>query len=85
MRAELTFDNKFIILSDVSPLEKKQLELSFTKKIPNWFIIKKNNPFANVDSAFINSSNMIPTGLWMELVNICKKYNFKLYFSEDFN
>jgi hypothetical protein len=28
---------------------------------------------------------MIPTGLWMELVNVCKKYNFKLYFSEDFN
>lgn len=85
MKAELTFDNKYIILSDVEPLERKQLEISFTKKIPNWFIIKKNNPYVNVDSAFINSSNMIPTGLWMELVNVCKKYNFKLYFSEDFN
>ena len=85
MKAELTFDNKFIILSDLTQIERNQLEISFTKKIPNWFIIKKNNPFVNVDSAFINSSNMIPTGLWMELVNICKKYNYSLQFSQDFN
>lgn len=85
MKAQLTFDNKFIILSDLTDIERKQLLLSFTKKIPNWFIIKKKNPFANIDSAFINSSNMIPTGLWMELVNVCKKYNFPLIFSEDFN
>ena len=85
MKAKLTFDNKFIILYELTDLEKKQLQVSFTKKIPNWFIIKKKNPFANVDSTFINSSNMIPTGLWMELVRICKKYNFSLIFSDDFN
>ena len=85
MKATLTFDDKFIILSELTDIERKQLVLSFTKKIPNWFIIKKANPFANVDSTFINSSNMIPTGLWMELVNICQKYNFPLSFSDDFN
>lgn len=85
MKAKLTFDNKFIILYELTDLEKKQLQVSFTKKIPNWFIIKKKNPFANVDSTFINSSNMIPTGLWMELVRVCKKYNFSLIFSDDFN
>lgn len=85
MKATLTFDNKFIVISDLTDIERKQLQLSFTKKIPNWFIIKKKNPFANVDLSFINSSNMIPTGLWMELVNICKKFNFSLTFSSDFN
>lgn len=85
MKATLTFDDKFIVISDLTDIERKQLQLSFTKKIPNWFIIKKKNPFANVDLSFINSSNMIPTGLWMELVNICKKFNFSLTFSSDFN
>ena len=85
MKAALTFDDKFIVISDLTDIERKQLQLSFTKKIPNWFIIKKKNPFANVDLSFINSSNMIPTGLWMELVNICKKFNFSLTFSPDFN
>lgn len=85
MKAALTFDNKFIVISDLTDIERKQLQLSFTKKIPNWFIIKKKNPFANVDLSFINSSNMIPTGLWLELVNICKKFNFSLIFSSDFN
>lgn len=85
MKAHLTPDNKFIILYELTDLEKKQLQVSFTKKIPNWFIIKKKNPFANIDSTFINSSNMIPTGLWLELVKICKKYKFSLTFSDDFN
>lgn len=85
MKASLTYDNKFIVISDLTDIERKQLQLSFTKKIPNWFIIKKKNPFANVDLSFINSSNMIPTGLWMELVNVCKKFNFPLIFDPDFN
>lgn len=85
MNAELTPDGKFIHLTDLSSLESRQLQLSFTKKIPNWFLIKQKNPAANIESSFINTYNYIPAGLWVELVKICKKCNFSLNFLNDFN
>lgn len=85
MRAKLTLDDNFLIIEDIRQFEKERLVNYFTKKIPNWFIIKRKNPYANVDSAFINDYNMIPAGLWLELVNACKEFNFSLTFDPDFN
>lgn len=85
MRAKLTIDNKFIQLYELSDYELKQLKISFTKKINNWFIIKRKSPFANVDESFINKYNMIPIGLWVELVKIATKYKLNLIFDEDFD
>lgn len=83
--ARLTSDNKWIITDSDSQLEMKQLKLSFTKHIPDWWIIKKKAPYANVEESFMNSYGMIPAGLWMELIKICKKYKYSLDFTEDFN
>lgn len=83
--ARLTPDNKWIVINCSEKIERKQLELSFTKKVNNWFIIKKKYPYANVNESFMNKYGMIPTGLWMEFVNICKKYNYQLEFDSDFN
>lgn len=83
--ARLTQDNNWIICETDNIAEKRQLQLAFTMHIPNWWVIKKKAPFANVDETFMNSYGMIPTGLWLQLVNICKKYNISLQFSEDFN
>ena len=85
MKASLTYDNKFIRLSEYTPMELEQLKLSFTRKIPNWYIIKKKMPWVNEDSCFINEYGFIPTGLWALLVTICQKYNFNLQFDEEFN
>lgn len=85
IKAKLTPDNQWIVVETDSQLEKRQLQLSFTQKIPDWFIIKRKYPYANVDECFMNSYGMIPVGLWMALVNVCKKYNFELLFSDDFN
>lgn len=41
MKANLTIDKKFIRLYELTDYELKQLKISFTKKINNWFIIKK--------------------------------------------
>ena len=85
MRAKLTIDKKFIQLYEISDYELKQLKISFTKKINNWFIIRRKSPFANVDESFINKYNMIPIGLWVELVKIATKYKLNLIFDEDFD
>ena len=83
--AKLTPDNNFICLESDNPIELKQLKLSMTVKIPNWFIIKRKCSYANIEETFMNDYNMIPSGLWLELVNICKKYHYSLQFAPDFN
>lgn len=84
MVASLSKDNKWIDLQNMAPLDRAQLELYFTKKIPNWFIIKKKAPYANLNESFIAEGHVLPVGLWVELCNACKKYNLKLEFSADF-
>ena len=83
--ARLTPDNKWIVVNCSEKIEHKQLQLSFTKKVNNWFIIKKKYPYANINESFMNKYGMIPAGLWMELVKICQKYNYQLEFDPDFN
>ena len=82
--AALTADNRWIML-DGNPDEIKQIRLGFTKKINSWFIIKKKNPDANVEEVFMNHLNMIPVGLWLELINVCADYGYFLSFVDGFN
>jgi len=42
MKFKVSEDKKFLILVDSTQLELDQLHFSFTKKVENWFIIKKN-------------------------------------------
>ena len=85
IKARLTYDNNWIIVESDNVTEMKQLKLSFTKRINDWYIIKKKAPYANIDESFMNSYGMIPKGLWLELIRICKKYKYSLQFAEDFN
>lgn len=85
IRARLTYDNQWIICESDVPMEMKQLRLSFTVKIPNWYIIKKKYNYAQVDETFMNSYGMIPSGLWLHLIDVCKKYNYSIQFEDDFN
>ena len=82
--ATLTDDKKWLYVNG-DPDEVSQIRLSFTKKINSWFIIKKKNPDANVEEAFMNHIGIIPVGLWMELINVCSEFNYYLSFSEGFN
>ena len=85
IKARLTPDDKWIVVDCSEKIERRQLELSMSKKINNWFIIKKKCPYANVNESFMNKYGMIPVGLWMELIKICQKYNLSIEFQEDFN
>lgn len=84
MKVKLTDDNKFLIVKEATKLELDQLKLSFTKEPAESWIIKKKNPFINLKRSFINDFNMIPIGLWYELILVCQKFNFQIEFEDDF-
>ena len=83
LTARLTDNNRFLVVEGNTD-ELAQVRLSFTKKINRWYIIKSKNKDANVDEAFMNNVGMIPVGLWVELINVCKKFNYNLVFYDDF-
>lgn len=84
MVVKLTDDKKFLIVRSATKLELDQLKLSFTKEPADSWIIKKKNPYIVTKKNFMNQFNMIPTGLWLELVQICQKFGFELEFEDDF-
>ena len=67
-----------------NPYEIERVGGAFTKKVNSWYIIKKKNPNANVDETFMAAGGIIPLGLWVELINVCKIMKIELVFSEDF-
>lgn len=83
LTARLIEDNRFLIVEG-NPDELAHVRMEFTKKINNWYIIKSKNKDANVDESFMNNVGMIPVGLWVELINACKKFNYVLTFYSDF-
>jgi len=82
--AKLTDNNKWLLVEG-NPDEVSVVRSKFIKKINQWYIIKKKNPNANVDESFMNSYGLIPSGLWVELINVCKSFNYYLLFDDDFN
>lgn len=78
--ATLTTDLKWLRIQSNSAYELKQLQLYFTKKINDWYIIKKKNPYADIEEHFMSVYNVIPVGLWCELAKACNKYGFSLQF-----
>ena len=83
LTARLVEDNKFIVIEG-NHRELQQVRLAFTKKLNSWYIIKSKNPDATIEESFMNTVGMIPVGLWVELVNICKRFNYQILFYEDF-
>lgn len=78
--ATLTVDKKWLRIDSNSPYELAQLHLYFTKKVNDWYILKKKNPNIEVEETFLSAYNMLPVGLWRELAKVCSKYNYSLQF-----
>lgn len=62
-------------------MEIKQIEHYFTRKIKNYRFRSK---YGDGDIKFYKAGNLISIGLWNELVNICKKNDFKIQISQEF-
>lgn len=78
MRFRITDDRNFLQVIDGTANEIDQLEYSFTKKVDNWFIIKKKKPHWDGDIKYIDKYQRVPIGLWKEVENLCKKFHFPL-------
>ena len=78
MKLRVTDDKNFLQVVDSTQNEIEQLEFSLTKKVDNWFIIKKKVPHWDGEIKFIDRYQRVPIGLWKEVQNICKKFHFSL-------
>lgn len=79
-------DNKnYIQLFGINPKELFCLHKHFTKKVENWYILKKKAPNAPIEESFIMNDSIIPLGLWMELVSMCLKEGLSLHFEPTFD
>jgi hypothetical protein len=78
MKLRVSDDHSFLLVSDCTANELEQLEYSFTKKISNYYIIKKKLPSWDGDIKFIDRYQRIPIGLWHEVQRLCDKFHFPL-------
>ena len=78
MKFKISGDKQFLVLDDCTQLELEQLESSFTKRVDNYYIIKKKKPHWDGEVRFMDRYNRIPIGLWGELRSFSKKFNFPL-------
>tara|TARA_R110000782_G_scaffold140354_2_gene232891 strand:- start:740 stop:2248 length:1509 start_codon:yes stop_codon:yes gene_type:complete len=77
MELSLTENKKFLVIDACTELEYEQLKSSLTKKIEGWRfhpLVKKKIWDGNV--SFVKR-NKIPAGLWKEIIDICKDYDFQ--------
>lgn len=79
MKLKIDDSKKFLVVVSSTQLELEQLQASFTKKLDNWYIIKKKNPHWNCEVSFIDRYQRIPIGLWMEVQKLSKQYKFPLH------
>lgn len=76
MLLKVTSDNRFLQIIDGTQNEIEQIIYSLTKKVDNYFIIKKKRPNWDGEVKFIDRFHRIPIGLWLEVFTISKKFNF---------
>lgn len=78
MELSLSPNKKFLIIDSCTEIEYEQLKISLTKKIKGWRfhpLVKKK--LWNGEITFLKR-NKIPSGLWKEIVDICKEYDYQL-------
>jgi len=79
VKLKVTADRKFLQVVDCTMHEIEQMEYSFTKKVDNYFIIKKKVPHWDGEIKFMDRYQRIPIGLWQEAYNVAQKFHFPLH------
>ena len=76
-------DRQWLLMSNsASEVEKRQVEISLTKKVHNWYfhpLVKKK--IWNGDICFLEKKGIIwkvPVGLWMEIFHIGKEFGYEV-------
>lgn len=79
MQWELTHNDKILTLQSANEMEISQLNLSFEKEAANakWDPRVKKGWWSGKISYF-KSNRYLPAGLWHEVVEVCKQYNYEI-------
>lgn len=84
MRIDITQDKMFMILSSAYPYELEVVTNALTVEIPNAWMLKKLGTVKNTERKFINDQyNMVPIGLWVNVMKVCKESNFAVDLSAE--
>lgn len=83
IKADITSDEKWLVLSGMTDYEREQVLLWFTKEMPNAFIMKQRIKGINTDVHFMNRCNVLPLGLWNELINCAKRFSYQIEFTPE--
>lgn len=79
MKLELSEDNKYLIIVEATDIEFEQLRICLTRKVNGWRfhpLVKQGHWDGCV--SYLIKDKFIPAGLWKEITDICKKYNFDI-------
>jgi len=79
MKWSLTHNDRILTLMEATELEIEQLNLSFRKQTANarWDPRVKKG-FWDGYISYFKSNRYLPSGLWNEVVELCRNYNFEL-------
>jgi superfamily II DNA or RNA helicase len=80
MKFKLLEDGRFFELIEASDLEYEQLRLTLTKRIHNWRFNPRVKNGWDGYYCYLYQNKYVPSGLWKIVVDMCKKYNFPVYF-----
>lgn len=79
---DITDDNRFLLVKNATNSELNQLKLSLSRELPSAYILSKIRPDLDTTKCFMNRFGMIPAGLWLTVINICKEFKFSCEFSD---
>jgi len=78
----LTENKQLLRIDDATEMELEQLNISLNRRIESWRfnpLVKKGLWDGYI--SYIKDDKWIPSGLWREVMNICKEYNYELKLS----
>ena len=79
MQWQLTHNDRILTLTEATEMEIEQLNLTFKKQVANakWDPRVKKGWWDGYISYFKNNRHL-PAGLWNEVVELSRQYNFEL-------
>ena len=79
MEISLTENKQLLRVDSASEMEIEQLNISLNRRVDNWRfhpLVKKGLWDGYI--SYIKDDKWIPSGLWREVMNVCKEYGYEL-------
>lgn len=78
MKIDLLDNQEFMVLSSNNEYEFNVITNALTTEIPDAWLLKRMNAAHNTERKFINNYGMVPVGLWVYLIKVCRDCNISV-------